>query len=93
MKKAERTGVRKELPPARSSIRTGTSSTRSPCAHRPLQRLDLGEVGRVAVAEQRHHPAVGGAHAAGRVGEALPGGEAEEEAEDVVPIRREKVAR
>ena len=30
MKKAERSGVRKELPPARSSIRTGTSSTRSP---------------------------------------------------------------
>ena len=30
MKKAERSGVRKELPPARSSIRTGTSSTRRP---------------------------------------------------------------
>src|ERR1044072_1610903 len=30
MKKAERSGVRKEEPPTRSSIRTGTSSTRSP---------------------------------------------------------------
>src|SRR6185369_14376654 len=30
MKNAERSGVRKELPPARSSIRTGTSSTRRP---------------------------------------------------------------
>src|SRR4029079_18911202 len=30
MKKAERSGVRNEVPPTRSSIRTGTSSTRSP---------------------------------------------------------------
>src|SRR6185312_11896394 len=30
MKKAERSGVRNEVPPVRSSIRTGTSSTRRP---------------------------------------------------------------
>ena len=85
MKKAERSGVRKELPPARSSIRTGTSSTRSPCAHRELQRLDLGEVGRVVLAEQRHHPPVRRPHAARRVGEALPRRQGEEEAEDAGP--------
>jgi hypothetical protein len=54
-----------------------------PLAHRQLQRLDLGEVGRVVLAEQRHHAAVGGAHAAGRVGEALAGRQGEEQAEDV----------
>ena len=54
-------------------------------AHRQLQRLDLGEVGRVVLAEELHHPAVGGAHAAGRVGEALAGRQGEEDAEDVDP--------
>ena len=53
-----------------------------PLAHRQLQRLDLGEVGRVVLAEQAHHPAVGGAHAAGRVGEALARRQGQEEAED-----------
>ena len=56
-----------------------------PLAHRQLQRLDLGEVGRVVLAEQRHHPAVGRPHAAGRVGEALPRRQGEEEAEDAGP--------
>ena len=51
-------------------------------AHGELQRLDLGEVGRVALAEQRHHPPVRRPHAAGRVGEALPRRQGEEEAED-----------
>ena len=54
-----------------------------PLADRELQRLDLREVRRVALPEQRHHPPVGGSHAAGRVGESLSGRGAEEEAEDV----------
>src|ERR1700760_4335401 len=54
-------------------------------APRQLQGLDLGEVGRVVLAEELHHPAVGGAHAAGGVGEALAGRQGEHEAEDVDP--------
>ncbi len=53
-----------------------------PLPHRQLQRLDLGEVRRVVLAEQRHHPPVGRPHPARRVGEALPRRQRQEEAED-----------